>query len=97
MVEQTLTRLHAVIEGHVQGVGFRAFVFDVAQSMEATGWVRNTFEGNVEVLAEGLRENLEILLDYMRRGPRSAFVTHIAPTWSEPTGEFERFEVRRTT
>lgn len=96
MPAEQSVRLHAVIDGHVQGVGFRAFVVEIAESMEVTGWVRNTFEGNVEVLVEGYRENLDIILEYLRRGPRSAFVTRVDQAWSEATGEFERFEVRRT-
>jgi acylphosphatase len=90
------TRLHVLIDGHVQGVGFRAFVFEIANSQELTGWVRNTYEGKVEVTAEGPRENLEILFSYIKRGPRSAFVTEARPEWDQATGEFDRFTVQNT-
>ncbi len=57
------TRLHAVVEGHVQGVGFRYFVLTKAQHLNLTGWVRNTAEGNVEVMAEGERVDLDDLIE----------------------------------
>lgn len=89
-------RLHLWIDGHVQGVGFRAFVLDRAQRRQLTGWVRNTYQGQVEVLAEGSRDQLDGFLDEVRRGPRSAFVTECKVEWENATGEFSRFEVRPT-
>ncbi|HTX79109.1 MAG TPA: acylphosphatase, partial [Longilinea sp.] len=44
-------RLHAVVEGLVQGVGFRAFVTEQAYQLGLVGWVRNTYGGQVEALA----------------------------------------------
>jgi len=60
------------------------------------GWVRNTYEGKVEVLAEGTYNQLERLLDKLRLGPRSAFVTEVKKEWQPATGEFLDFSVRRT-
>ena len=42
MTEPDFARLHAWVDGHVQGVGFRAFVYEIALSQDLTGWVRNT-------------------------------------------------------
>ncbi len=91
-----LARLHAMIDGTVQGVGFRAYVLDHAQAIGITGWVRNTYDGLVEVTAEGSRDQLERLLDKLRLGPRSAFVTEVKKDWKPYTGEFTRFTVTRT-
>lgn len=91
------TRLHATIEGRVQGVGFRYFILSRAQKLGVQGWVRNTYNGNVEVTAEGDREQLEVLLDALRKGPRSAFVSKINESWDAPTGEFSKFDVRSTS
>jgi acylphosphatase len=97
MMEQEIaSRLHAVIDGHVQGVGFRMFVMDQAQALKLTGWVRNTHSGKVEVTAEGNRSSLDTLLARLRQGPRSAFVTEVKAKWSDATGEFQRFDVYRT-
>jgi acylphosphatase len=96
MVEETHERLHAVVEGHVQGVGFRYFVLDRAQELNLTGWVRNTSEGHVEVTAEGPRADLEALLMKLRTGPRAAYVTDVNYEWSIAAGEFHGFNVRST-
>ncbi len=91
-----LTRLHAVVEGHVQGVGFRYFVLTRAQQLNLSGWVRNTSEGNVEVMAEGTRDSLDELMDSLRKGPRSSFVTNVRENWEPGRGEFRIFDVRST-
>jgi acylphosphatase len=89
-------RLHATVEGNVQGVGFRAFVEQVAQQLAVTGWVRNRWDSSVEVLAEGSQTQLEALLEALRRGPRMSYVETVTPEWSQASGEFNRFSVRRT-
>src|SRR5512133_1903541 len=90
------SRLHAVVEGHVQGVGFRYFVLAKAQQLNLTGWVRNTAGGDVEVLAEGSREDLDTLMESLRQGPRSSFVTKVRENWEPSRGEFRLFDVRST-
>jgi acylphosphatase len=72
MAEETLLRLHAFVEGIVQGVGFRYYVQDQAARLGLKGWVRNRWDGSVEVLAEGSRDNLDHLLNALYRGPRAA-------------------------
>lgn len=89
-------RLHAIIDGSVQGVGFRMFVLDHAGALGLTGWVRNKYDGRVEVVAEGEMPELENLLEKLRLGPRSAFVTEVVKEWQPATGEFPSFAVRRT-
>lgn len=91
-----MKRLHAFIEGRVQGVGFRYFVQSAAAEIKLTGWVRNRRDGSVEVLAEGTEENLNQLLRALQRGPSSSHVSAVTPEWSAATGEFARFEIRRT-
>jgi len=89
-------RLHAIVEGRVQGVGFRAFVQQNAYELGLSGWVRNKWDGNVEVLAEGEHKNLEELNMALLRGPRSANVTRVKEQWEKGTGEFNSFRVRMT-
>jgi acylphosphatase len=89
-------RLHTIIQGHVQGVGFRYFVQGKATSLGLTGWVRNRWDGSVEVLTEGKRTELESLLDALYRGPRGATVTNVDSQWQEAIGEFLDFQVRMT-
>jgi acylphosphatase len=96
MVETAKARLHATIEGSVQGVGFRFFVQDAAVLLRVTGWVRNLWSGEVEVLAEGERPALEQLLAALRRGPRSSQVDGVNFEWGEYRGEFSSFYVKST-
>jgi acylphosphatase len=91
--ENQHVRLHAFIEGRVQGVGFRFFVITLADQYNITGWVRNN-EEYVEVIAEGKRVNLEILLEYLKQGPRAAFVADVKYTWGPATGVFKGFSVK---
>jgi acylphosphatase len=97
MSENEMTRLHAVIEGYVQGVGFRAFVQDQAIRMGLSGWVRNRWDGSVEVVAEGDRSTLEKLLTALYRGPRGSQVMGVNPEWQPANGEFSGFRVRMTS
>ena len=96
MAESDQARLHAVVEGRVQGVGFRYFVLDKANQLGLTGWVRNRWNGDVEVTAEGSREALGSLLNALHRGPRSGYVTKVIADWQEASGEYTFFEVKLT-
>ena len=96
MSEAETIQLHVFVKGMVQGVGFRAFVLDKALRLDLTGWVRNRWNGSVEVLAEGSRPALEALLTALRQGPPHAHVSETAPTWQAAQGSFESFTVRYT-
>jgi acylphosphatase len=89
-------RLHAVVEGRVQGVGFRYFVIETAQRLGLMGWVRNRWDDTVEVTAEGDRSALDQLVAELHHGPRAALVTRVEVTWQTANGEFTRFSVLST-
>ena len=89
-------RLHAVISGLVQGVGFRAYVQSIATGMDLTGWVRNTEEGDVEVVLEGSLPTLVQMLKLLHRGPRAARVITVQEAWEPATGQFQYFSIRPT-
>lgn len=88
--------LHALISGRVQGVGFRNFVLVTAQDMQLSGWVRNRWDGTVEVSAEGLQNDLEIFLSRLKRGPSSARVTQVKVNWQPASQTYHGFHVRST-
>jgi acylphosphatase len=69
--------LHFLIRGRVQGVGFRWFVHREAQELDLRGWVRNTEDGEVEVVAAGSLQDLGELRTSLRRGPRGARVDQV--------------------
>jgi acylphosphatase len=94
MSETDRTRLHAIVEGRVQGVGYRAFAIRKAEDLGLTGWVRNNWDGSVEVVAEGDRAMLDRFVAALFVGPPSANVTRLTPEWQAATGEFNRFSAR---
>lgn len=75
-------------------MGFRYFVLERARALSLTGYVRNEYDGSVEVVAEGPRRSLELLVDQIRTGPRSAAVQAVETDWSECRSEFGEFGVR---
>lgn len=86
-------RLHAYISGRVQGVAFRFFAQHEARGLGLTGWVSNLYDGRVEVVAEGEREQLEQFLAELKKGPRLARVEKVEITWEEFRDEFLEFSV----
>jgi acylphosphatase len=96
MSETQFHRLHAYVEGYVQGVGFRYFVLRAAQEHHLTGWVRNLHDGRVEVMAEGELGNLNRLLAALRKGPHSSDVRQVDYSFSEARGDYHRFSVLST-
>lgn len=90
-----LASLQAVVHGRVQGVFFRDFVQRRARELGLTGYVRNLPDGvSVGVQAEGERQPLTELLDYLGVGPPGAKVTRVITSWSEYTGNYSHFSVR---
>ncbi len=88
-----MERLHGVILGDVQGVGFRFFLIRRAQGLGLSGWVTNRDDGAVEFVAEGGRRDLEQLERAAREGPRMARVEAVEVNWSPATGGLDRFDI----
>ena len=83
----------ALIQGRVQGVGFRYSAYHEARRLGLTGWVRNTPDGDVEVFAEGPREKLETLLKWLHRGPPGARVDSVRYDLRSPLGVYRDFSI----
>jgi acylphosphatase len=86
-----LARARIRVRGVVQGVGFRYFVRNTATSLGLNGEVRNKSDGTVEVVAEGERGLVEILIKELRVGPRYATVDGVDVEWKEPMKDFSGF------
>jgi acylphosphatase len=69
--------LHFLVQGRVQGVGFRWFVHREASELDLRGWVRNTEDGDVEVVAVGNDADLAELRASLRKGPRGSRVDRL--------------------
>jgi len=83
----------AVIQGRVQGVGFRYSAVREARRLRVRGIVANLPDGSVEVQAEGDAAALESFLAWLRRGPPGARVHEVQLEWVSATGRFTSFEI----
>jgi len=92
--DQDWQRLHAVVHGRVQGVGYRYQTLIEAQNLGLVGYVRNCWNGTVEVVAEGPAALLNQLLAWLHRGPRMALVRQVDLIWQMPLHDMDSFEVR---
>jgi acylphosphatase len=88
------TGVHIVVSGLVQGVGFRYFVYDQAKRLGLKGFVRNLFNGNVEIEAEGNRSIVEELIDAVKVGPRVAHVSDVKISWKQYENKYSFFEIQ---
>ena len=95
--ENNVVRAHIWVKGRVQGVGFRAHVEYHARRVGGlTGWVRNVGDDRVEAVGEGDRAKVEQLIQIMQNGPRGSRIDESKVEWENPTGEFDRFGVKRS-
>ena len=88
-------RMHIFYSGHVQGVGFRFTVKQVATGFEVTGTVRNLPDGRVELMAEGTKTELEGFRDAIRDAGLAACIRHEDAHWTEAQNDFRGFEIVR--
>ena len=85
-MKQEREAIQLLITGVVQGVGYRMWTEQTAKSLGLRGWVRNLFDGRVEIHAEGDSEALNELEKACHKGPNYAEVTGVArkprPDWN---------------
>lgn len=86
--------MQVIYSGQVQGVGFRYTVKSVATGFDVTGIVRNLPDGRVELVAEGLKDELEQFRQAIREGMEH-FVRREDVNWGEAKSEFRGFEIVR--
>jgi acylphosphatase len=82
-----------VVEGLVQGVGFRYYVHRYATTLGLSGYAANLVDGSVEIEAEGDRSALEEFIAMVKVGPRSAHVSNLRIEWKEFGGRYTYFEI----
>lgn len=89
-----MATLHIIVKGKVQGVYFRATAKEMADTCEVKGWVRNTKEGDVEIMVSGREQDLQNFINWCRKGPRNAVVSDVFITTKDET-HFGEFKVLR--
>jgi acylphosphatase len=86
-------RAHIIVSGRVQGVFFRDHTQRWASSLGLTGWVKNLWDGRVEVLTEGEKDTIDSLISRLKQGPPLAHVEKVDVTWEEYKDEFSGFRI----
>jgi acylphosphatase len=88
-----LIQCEAVVHGYVQGVNYRYHTRQQALRLGLCGFVENTPDGTVYVLAQGERDALLSLLAWLRTGPSAAEVSELDVQWGTGTVRYTGFEV----
>jgi acylphosphatase len=86
-------KVMSLYSGHVQGVGFRYAVKTITLGFEVTGTVRNLADGRVELVAEGVAEELTAFLQAIRDSDVGRFIRQEQTDWAEAKNEFHGFEI----
>ncbi|RKY87625.1 acylphosphatase [candidate division KSB1 bacterium] len=81
------------VSGLVQGVGYRYFTYYKAKELGLKGYVRNLYNGNVEVEVEGDRGSIEILIKELKIGPRLSNVRDLKIEWKKYSGKYRSFDI----
>ncbi|NOZ13934.1 MAG: acylphosphatase [Acidobacteria bacterium] len=89
-----MKRVHLIVHGRVQGVGFRWFTSTIAGRHNIHGFVRNLMDNTVEIDAEGPEERLQLFLTDIQAGPRFGYVDYIEKTSLPPKG-YTSFDISR--
>ena len=87
-------RIHIFVTGRVQGVFFRQSTKVMAIKNNVKGWVRNLDDGRVEIVGEGVIQDIENLTQWCQTGPANSRVDEFELSEENVTDEFENFEVR---
>jgi len=89
-----LKRAKIIVNGLVQGVGYRYFVIRHADNLNLKGYTQNLFTGEVLTEVEGDESLIQELIKQLKIGPMKSHIVNCSADWSEYKNEFKRFEVR---
>ena len=87
-------RAEILVNGLVQGVGFRYFVYRNAEKLGLNGFTQNLFSGEVLTIVEGPKYLIDELYELIKIGPRHASIKNASIKWSEAKNEFTNFEIK---
>lgn len=86
-------RLYAIISGRVQGVFFRVNTRNKANELGLNGWVKNRWDGKVEVVCEGAKEKIDRMLEWLKKGPKYAKVVNVEHFFDIKEEGFQDFNI----
>ena len=87
-------RAEILVNGLVQGVGYRYFVLREAKRLDLNGYSENLFSGEVLTVVEGEKAMIDDLINKLKVGPIHAAVKNCKVIWDEPKNEFGFFEIK---
>jgi len=93
MTQDSLTRARIVVDGDVQGVGFRYKVRRIARNQRLVGYVKNLDDGTVEIVCEGTKSSIESFAEEIKMMKEPIVVERVDITFEEPKKEFKAFKV----
>ncbi|MBI2048563.1 MAG: acylphosphatase [Parcubacteria group bacterium] len=88
-----MQEIHCIVKGRVQMVMYRDFVKRGARALEIVGWVKNLSDGTVEVVAQGEKTQLEMLIERLKRGSILSHVDDVHAEWRPSSEHFDSFEI----
>ena len=88
-----MRRVHVIISGDVQNVGFRSWTRHKAEHFGVAGWVKNNADGTVEAVFEADDGKVDEMLDECRRGPPGSYVENISVDDEKFINEFKSFDI----
>jgi acylphosphatase len=89
-----LKRAKIIVNGLVQGVGFRYFVIRHADNLSLKGYTQNLLTGEVVTEVEGDESLIQELIKQLKIGTSRSHVVNCIVDWSDYKNEFKSFEVR---
>lgn len=94
-MKEDILEMHAIVQGRVQGVSFRATTLEFAKTLQINGTVRNLPNGTVEIFAQGTRVQLDKLIEMIVGDQAPGQVEHIDKSLSKPIHKFSNFSIIR--
>ena len=90
-----MMRAKIIVKGRVQKVGYRDFAQEAARKLKVTGFVENLKPYDVRIVAEGEEDSLKKFIEVIKNPGHPAEVESVEINFSEATGEFDYFEIKR--
>lgn len=86
--------VHVIVEGRVQGVGFRDYTHRQAYQLNLSGWVRNNRDGTVEAVFKGEEKDVQSMLNWLWQGSPHSRVDNVRTSDISTEEDFSTFQVR---
>ena len=89
-----MKRVHFIVTGLVQGVGFRYYTHREAVALKLTGFVRNLPDSSVEIEAQGTEDLIQRFIEWAKKGPRNAKVDSVRQNEMKVLDDEIDFEIK---